>query len=509
MDTIVERHAAKVSGSLSCFDRVVMEGRLRDISYAAGMTRWLEQHGCAPAMFAEYFKQYSKAIHETAKRLAANAGARVEIVYSQYCRKEDLVAKELAKRGHHVGLVLVLAAQERCPTFRTWRNDDGTVRLRGHHGKCQHYYFYFIDEELGLCYLRVPTWAPFRLQFYFNGHRQLARKLERAGIGFIELDNAFIHIDNVERAQKLATDFDLKLLAQRLQHYAQLFGPSFPDMGTYTWAPMQVEFSTDIIFRRKSDLAPLYECITRTAVLAVKPEHVATFLGKRLSANFQGVLGNDFSTRIEGTRVKHYMGKAAIKMYDKGGIILRIETTANDPTVFRAKRTVRQRDGTKVFRVASLTKDIESLWHLQRLLGDANRRYLEFISAIDDTTKGAKELTSIARRTKTKKGRSHRGINFFDQDDLKVLLTIARGEIAISGFRNKNLRSQLPGKTSSWVSRCIARLRALGLLKPVARTYKYFVTALGKRTLAAGLTIQQMGVLPALSRRQRMKFVPV
>ena len=30
-------------------------------------------------------------------------------------------------------------------------------------GKCLHYYFYFIDPQLGLCYLRVPTWCPFRL----------------------------------------------------------------------------------------------------------------------------------------------------------------------------------------------------------------------------------------------------------------------------------------------------------------------------------------------------------
>ncbi|MEQ6340844.1 MAG: hypothetical protein M3A44_04115 [Gammaproteobacteria bacterium] len=42
--------------------------------------------------------------------------------------------------------------------------------LRSTPGKCLHYYFYFIDEEVGLCYLRVPTWRPFRLQFYCNGH---------------------------------------------------------------------------------------------------------------------------------------------------------------------------------------------------------------------------------------------------------------------------------------------------------------------------------------------------
>ena len=37
----------------------------------------------------------------------------------------------------------------------------------------------FIDKELGLCYLRVPTWAPFRLQFYMNGHNLLASKLQK------------------------------------------------------------------------------------------------------------------------------------------------------------------------------------------------------------------------------------------------------------------------------------------------------------------------------------------
>jgi hypothetical protein len=31
-------------------------------------------------------------------------------------------------------------------------------------GKCLHYYFYFIDPELGRGYMRVPTWLSCRLQ---------------------------------------------------------------------------------------------------------------------------------------------------------------------------------------------------------------------------------------------------------------------------------------------------------------------------------------------------------
>src|SRR4051812_19021208 len=49
-----------------------------------------------------------------------------------------------------------------------------------------------MDADFGLIYLRVPTWAPFRLQFYCNGHSWLARQLAAEGIAFTAADNAFV-----------------------------------------------------------------------------------------------------------------------------------------------------------------------------------------------------------------------------------------------------------------------------------------------------------------------------
>ncbi len=43
---------------------------------------------------------------------------------------------------------------------------------------------YFIDAQYGLSYLRVTTWARYRLQDYFNGHSWLSRQLCEAGIPF-------------------------------------------------------------------------------------------------------------------------------------------------------------------------------------------------------------------------------------------------------------------------------------------------------------------------------------
>jgi hypothetical protein len=81
---------------------------------------------------------------------------------------------------------------ESCNAYRPWYDKKtGDTTLKPTSGKCLHYYFYFIDESFGLCYVRVPTWAPFRLQVYFNGHNWLAQRLEKAGIAFKMADNAF------------------------------------------------------------------------------------------------------------------------------------------------------------------------------------------------------------------------------------------------------------------------------------------------------------------------------
>jgi len=111
----------------------------------------------------------------------------------------------LAVRGDHPGLVHIISAMEACDSYKPW-HDKQTHRtsLRPDSGKCLHYYFYFIDAELGLIYLRVPTWCPFRLQFYCNGHSWPARQLTAAGIGFTLDENAFLHIGDWPREQTLA-----------------------------------------------------------------------------------------------------------------------------------------------------------------------------------------------------------------------------------------------------------------------------------------------------------------
>ena len=83
-------------------------------------------------------------------------------------------------------------------------------------------------------------------------------------------------------------------------------------------------------------MAAFYPLLLETLIHAVKPQDIATFLGKKLHGNYQGEMGNHFNTRIVGTCIRHRMGPVSIKMYDKFGRILRIEVTVNNVLVLPA-----------------------------------------------------------------------------------------------------------------------------------------------------------------------------
>jgi hypothetical protein len=344
----------------------------------------------------------------------------------------------------------------------------------------------------------VPTWCPFRLQVYFNGHGYLDQQLSRRNIEHALVDNAFVKIDDFATAQTLADQIDVRKLHHFLDRLAHRCCPVLADLGaTYHWSLMQIEYATDIIFRQRKDLKLRYEAITRSAIHAVKADQVATFLGRKLTGNVTAELGGDFSTRIQGTRIRHHMGSASIKMYDKFGLILRIETTTNDVSFFRHHRWVEHRDGTSAFKLAPLKKSIYSLHTLRELMLAANMRYLEFISTLDDPQDGSRLLDKVTRPVR-QNGRSYKGFNFFLEDDMDALLAVIAGQNAIRGFRSRDLTPALPDLSSSQRSRLIKRLRTHGIIKKVAYTYKYDLSSFGKRVVAAGLHLKTFVLTPQL-----------
>jgi len=501
MDELLsERYSKELDGVLSCYDRVVITGSLQPLCYAQGMTHYLYQQGIRIFDYAEFAEPLRECVRENAEAVAEAHGVKIEFVRKKDFRKESRVQEILKERGREPGLVHIFGAMEACNSYRPWHDKtSGKTYLKPDSGKCMTYYFYFMDKQLGLCYLRVPTWCPFRLQFYFNGHAWLEDKLKERGIAFEMLDNAFSQIADYAVANQLARELDVESLHHRLDELAHQYCPAVTKLELgYHWSIMQAEYATDLVFKDQSTLQAFYPHLLETLTHAVKPADIATFLGRKLHGNYQGELGNRFNKRWLGTRLKHQMGPVSLKMYDKFQFILRIETTVNNVSFFKHYRQVQHRDGTTTMRWAPMKKTIHSLPALQESLSASNQRYLKFISSIATPQVGVEKLHQLAE-TITENNHRHKGFNLFSEEDANLFRTLLQGEFFISGFTNKQLRQHFSYKSASQMTRLLNRLRSHHLIKKVGNHYKYYLTDYGRQSVTMALKLRHMVVIPELA----------
>lgn len=500
MLSLTDRYTDRIAGTLACFDRLILIGTLPSVACPAGLANFLTSIDTRIVQFPALASRLRDELNEHVRALAAAEGVEIEYVNStRNYSKEARIQEILAARGDHPGLVHILAVTETCHAFRVLTHrgrENPSLKLR--EGKCKHYYFYFIDPQFGLCYLRVPTWVPFRLQFYCNGHSWLARQLEREGISFTRHDNAFAHVADWQRAQQLAAAFPMHELHQALDSFAQQFCPVFTQLGqsSYHWSILQAEWATDLVFHSRAQLQPLYETLSRAAILAVKAPDVAAFLGRAPAPD--EAPDSRFQTQIEGTRIRHHLGPAAVKMYDKHGYVLRIETTINDVSFFKLHREVAHQNGTRSLKLAKMKKSLYSLQILGTILAACNRRYLDFLAGLDDPTAGVEAAQRLGEPVR-EHGRTYRGFNLFTRSDLTLFQALARGEWAIKGFSNKSLRRFLAGLTGAQVSRLLKRLRLHGYIKRFTHGYCYRLTELGHRLALGSLRLRELTLVPALA----------
>ncbi len=500
-ELLTERHAKEIAGVVNCYDRIVISGQLQSICYAKGMTKYLYAHGIRIFDYTQFAEPLRDEIRQNAATVAKAHGIEIEFISKvQNFRKEDRIQAIVEKRGSQPGLVHIFSAMEGCASYQPWYDKiQEKAYVKSDQGKCLHYYFYFIDAVLGLCYLRVPTWCPFRLQFYCNGHNGLACALAEQGIDFEQADNAFLAITDFDQANQMAANFNVERLHRTLDAYAAAFCPVAQTLKmSYTWSLMQVEYATDIVFRNQTVLQQFYPHLLETLIQAVKPADIATFLGRKLQGNYQDEMGNRFNKRWLGTRLKHTMGPVSIKLYDKFNMVLRIETTVNDVSFFSHYRQVQHRDGTTSTRYAPMKKTIYSLSPLAQTLQAVHQRYLKFISQFDTPDGGADNLRRLTE-TQIVDNRRYKGFNLLNEEDSSLFRSLASGEYTIHGFSNRRLRLQLQHLTQGQITRLLQRLRVHGLIKRAGKCYRYYLTDFGRRVVCLALKLRELVAIPSLA----------
>ena len=218
----------------------------------------------------------------------------------------------------------------------------------------------------------------------------------------------------------------------------------------------------------------------------------------KISPQLAQEIGSQFSTRIEGTCIKHRFASSSIKMYDKHGCVLRIETTINDVSFFKHHRKVEHRQGPPTRVLAPVKKTIYSLIDLREIMFGCNRRYLAHLAALDDFSAGVRALDRLTK-PRTVEQKTLKGINFFDPVDHALLHALQNPRVNIAGIRRADLLPLFDQLSPDRLSRQLRRLRDLGVIKRVAGTYRYYLTRIGRAATAALCRVTQTVIIPALA----------
>jgi hypothetical protein len=508
MEPFLEQHGERVVGAISGFDRVLFRGTLRSICYSKGMDKFLGAHGVLYRDFDKFAEDLTARIIDHARRLAKSKKRRFIYLYSSDTDKEAL-ANDIATRDRvREGLVCVLRCVEPCHSYEI-NKDANTKRIDLFlvPRKCLHLYFYYMDREFGLIHIRLQTWLPFSIQICLNGREYLARRMAKSGIGFEQRDNTFVRIDNLPDAQRMLDALITRKWERFLKALADAVNPLLnPSSGlslrTYYWTVAESEYATDVMFSSDAELRAVYPSLIAHAVRQFSCQDVLRFLGRRTNARFSGQVTTSYLNRIEGVRIKHRVDSNSIKMYDKQGSVLRIETTINNPRMFHVFRET-TRKGRVALGWIPMRKGLADIARRVEVSRAANQRYLEALSVVNKPAPTQEVLDPVSRPI-IKDNRRYRGLRPITPDDASLFQAVLRGEHLLKGFRNRDLRRHLTlcdetdevagRRVSGRITRQLRMLRAHGLIRKVSRSSYYRITPRGHHVMTTALRVRNLDV---------------
>jgi hypothetical protein len=471
----------------------------------------MERYLCSCGVLIKEFKHFAESVTAKVKAaayLAARAAKRpVEYLRSPKLSKEDYARQIALEKGIKEGLIVLLSANEPCYSYSV-RGDRASKEIHLVIGPrmCTHFYHYFMHADFGLMHVRVQSWFPFTVEVCLNGREWLARQMDRAGLRYQQADNCFIKLKDSVAAQalldeQLHTDW-AQVLSALLDQCHPLHCQICAPLGQgYYWSVAQSEYATDLIFKDAQSLAALYPQFLHHGIRSFASPDVLRFLGQRRPTRCQGQVSSTLKQRPEGVRIRHSVNANSLKLYDKQSLVLRVETTINDPKQFKIYRAS-EKDPEQLLKWLPLRFGVADLWRRAQVSQAANRRYLEALASTTGKTPLYKEALAVCQAI-ILKGQRYRALNPWTEEDGALLEAINRGEFRLNGLRNRDLRALLYPKITdakhhrrqaAAITRRLALLRAHGILQKVSSTHRYQLTKAGQRIVTALLAARNCDI---------------
>ena len=477
LDSILRDH---VSLSVSCIDRIYLNGYMPKLQTAGQLCTFLRDHLGYPIPSPALFQPMHDRFVDGVRAFARERNVPV-VKFEAGQRKDDIASGYRAAFGKSEGVVFIGVAQEKALSFKAHkanRPGAGLFDFSRQSVWVNHYYFYVQDEEWGPAFVKVCSYLPYTVRVCLNGHEWVKQQLLHAGIRFESLDNGFLSCEDPQRLQVTCDALgpqDVQRFFDRwLQRLPWPLSPADRAVGyDHRLAIWQLEVSLTQVFDRPVQGRHFFNGLIRENLDLGRPDRVSLLFPTRLTRATPAP-ARGYRTRVITHKVTpslHVEYKHShVKQYFKEERALRTETTINDPGDFHS---------------------LKGLAHLPFLRGageQVNRKLLEVERLSQDCVLGQDSLDRLQRPT-LEQGRRAPGLRFGDPRVMALLQAICGFVHLPQGFRNRDLRPQVAALlgldpsayTSGRMSYDLRRLRLKGLIHRIPGTTRYTVTTYGLR----------------------------
>ena len=478
MPTVQEILPGKISLDIECVDRVYLNGYVKNLQMAGGVVNFIRDQFNWPIPSPKAMYQMTENFKKAVETFAQEMGRDV-YTFSRGEEKDEVARQHAELFGVTNGVVLIGKAQEKSKAFGSRRNDrEGKVWFDYFRRQVNviHYYFYLMDKDFGLFFIKVCTYLPFEVKLCFNGHEWAKQQLRQEGIGFEALSNGVASCDDPERLQEICHQLNADKIQTLFDHWVeQLPWPLTKEQREAGYPHLlsiwQMEVSRTQVFYDPEQGRSLVECLIRDNLDLGRPDRVSLLFDRRVTKRTP----SEFHTRVlrQGVlpsiriRYKH----STLKQYFKDGRALRTEMMFNNPYDFGCPRSL---------------SSFDQLWQLGRQI---NQRLLDQETISQDCFLPWDDVRQVQQSTITEGGQRASALHFGNPRVVALLAALVYHAHRPDMLRNKNLRltvAQLMNVsvndyTSAQMSYDLRRLRLKGLIERVAKTHQYRLTPLGAK----------------------------
>jgi hypothetical protein len=506
-DSFSKGYAELLDGVYDCVDRIVLNGFFIFGQSPGGFRSWWRlmfgsDDNLDNAHLMRLAGRFSRRLRTAAKK---NNIPVIKITKDDRAHQlvEPYRPTDPRKRG--VFCITVHRAPNSVWEVEEYGNGGKNLKRKDPKPYVNHYAFHIHDPEWGHVTIKVCGHAPFNVQVSLNGHEYVARQAAKRKIPFTKEGNCFTETPDLAGLSRVAETIRSKRAIGRLKQVCEhwvytaclCYVLNLADQQRtdfrYCWSLYQAEYSRNLMFHSGRAMEEIFQTAIDRTRRALDVKTIRTLFGRKRRPFKKKPRAPEPRLEVvierptyDLTVFKIHFGLLTLKMYTKGGRVLRIEAI-----VHNARKEFDRGYG------------VDKFPQIVTALRSMAQRFLEVVRSIDSAWVTDNTWESLPEPSQL--GRSRvAGLNLNQPRIRAVMQAVIALSALPRGFRAQQVAANVREITGApytprQASYDLKKLRAKSLVQRIDKTQRYHSSPEALRTMAALSLLRDKVIKPILT----------